>query len=69
MRVVEADLAELDLELLADLDRQGRRDLLQGPAVEDTEVVEMLVVLPDEEEAPARRLLQLAQARAARARE
>ena len=65
MRVVEADLAELQLELLADLDRRAGRQLLDRALLEHAEVVEMDVLDPDEEEAPLRQLLELAQPRAA----
>ena len=40
-RVVEADLAELQLELLADLDRRLRRELLDRALLEHAEVVEV----------------------------
>ena len=65
VRVVQADLAELDLDLCADVERQLRRDLLERALVEHAEVVEMLAFLADEEEAALGRLLELAQARAA----
>src|SRR5581483_10247948 len=61
VRVVQPDLAELQLELLADLDRQRRGDLLERPLRQHPEVVEVLALLADEEEAALRRLLQLAQ--------
>src|SRR5581483_3873442 len=67
VRVVEADLAELELELLAGLDRRLRREAGDVAAVEQAEVVEVDVLEPDEEEGPLRDLLELAQPRAARA--
>ena len=62
--VVEADLAELQLELLAHLDRRGRGELLDGALLEHAHVVEMDVVDPDEEEPPLRDLLELLEPRA-----
>src|SRR5581483_6556280 len=50
VRVVEADLAELELELLAGLDRRLRREAGDVAAVEQAEVVEVDVLEPDEEE-------------------
>ena len=60
-RVVQAELAELHLELLPDVDRQLGRDLLERALVEHPEVVEVHVLLADEEEAALGRLLELAQ--------
>ena len=68
VRVVQPDLAELHLDVLADLDRHLRRELLERSLVEHLEVVEMLALLADEEEPALRRLLELAQPRAAGAR-
>ena len=65
---MEAELAELQLELLADLDRRLGRELLDRALAEHAEVVEMDVVEPDEEEALLRQLLELGDAASRRAR-
>src|SRR5581483_1361808 len=67
--VVQAHLAELHVDLLADVDAERRSNFLERPLVEHAEVVEVLVFLRDEEEAAFRRLLELAQSRPARADE
>ena len=62
--VVEADLAELQLELLADLDRRVGRELLDRALLEQTHVVEVDVLDPDEEEPALGQLLELLETRA-----
>src|SRR5205823_14775145 len=54
VRIVQAHLAQLELELLADLDGRLRRETWDVTAVEHTEMVEVDVLEPDEEEAPLR---------------
>ena len=67
--VVQADLAELELELLADLDRRRRRELLDGALVEHAHVVEVDILDADEEEAALGDLFELLEPRAVRADE
>src|SRR5207247_3759633 len=69
VRIVQPDLAELQLELLADLHRRLRLETGDVAAIEHAEVVEVHVLDPDEEEVPLRQLLELAQARPGRARD
>src|SRR5581483_2477966 len=64
LRVVQADLAELQLDLLADLDRELRRDLLERALLEHDEVVEVRTLLADKEEPAAGRVFELAEPRA-----
>src|SRR5207248_5327704 len=59
MRIVQADLAELELELLPDCDRRLRLQALDVTAVEHAEVVEVDGLEADEEEAALGELLEL----------
>ena len=66
LRIVQADLDRLQLERRALGERRVRRDRLELPLLEHEEVVEVDVLLRDEEEAPARRRLDLLEAGRAR---
>ena len=63
VRVVEADLAEPQVELLADLDRARGGELLDRALLEHAQVVERHVGGADEEEAALGDLLELLQTR------
>ncbi|MBW8742107.1 MAG: hypothetical protein JF623_05660, partial [Acidobacteria bacterium] len=62
LRIVQPDLAELQLDFRAFLDGQLRREVFALPLGEDEEVVEVYLVFPDEIEPAPRLRLQLDEA-------